>query len=158
IHYRNAPLRERREDIPLLFGLFFKGICRKMQFDSPCIDPRVIPYFRQYDWPGNVRELQNVVERIVNLANGQDIRLEHLPEEILTPHQSELPIENLTFSVNGTGAIEEIRIRELLDKNERNEITKELIGANGNLSQVARVMGISRNTLYKKLKKLKISI
>lgn len=151
------PLRERREDIPLLFDLFFKEICRKLGIAFPYIDPRVISYFKQYDWPGNVREFQNAVERIVNLANGQSISLEHLPEELLTPHQIKLPGGDMLFSVNRTIGAEKIKIRELLDKNEHQEIMSKLLATNCNLSQVARDMHISRNTLYKKLKRLNIS-
>jgi len=151
------PLRERQEDIPLLFDLFIKEICRRLEIAFPNIDPRVILYFKQYDWPGNVRELQNVVERIVNLANGQSIGLEHIPEEILNPHQIELSLEDMPFLTNQTNAFDKVKIRELLDKNEHQEIMRKMLAANYNLSQVARDMEISRNTLYKKLKRLNIS-
>lgn len=151
------PLRERREDIPLLFDLFFQEICRKLEIDLPYIDPRLISYFTQYDWPGNVREFQNFVERTVNLANGQSIGLEHLPEELLTQDQIKLPLEEDRHLENKTIAVERLKIRELLDKNEYQEIMSKLLAANWNLSQVARDMGISRNTLYKKLKRLNIS-
>jgi sigma-54 dependent transcriptional regulator, acetoin dehydrogenase operon transcriptional activator AcoR len=152
------PLRERREDIPLLFDLFSKKICKKLGINFPYIDPKVFSYFRQYEWPGNVRELQNVVERILNLANGQSISIEHLPEEILNPHPVEASLEDLPYSTIETIAIEKYKIKELLNKNEYKEIMSTILAANGNLSKVARDMGISRNTLYKKLKRLNISI
>ncbi len=129
-----------------------------MGINLPYIDPRVIAYFKQYDWPGNVWELQNVVKRILNLANGKSICLEHLPEEMVTPHHVGLPLENSSFSAMGANTLEKQNIRELLYQCEHKEMMNMLLTAKGNLSQVARDMGISRNTLYKKLRRLNISI
>lgn len=151
------PLRERKEDIPLLFDLFIKRICKKLEVSCPSIDPKVMSYFMQYDWPGNVRELQNVIERILNLANGMSISIEHLPDEMLYSHPVELRLENFPNTERETNVMEKHKIKELLDMHEQKEIMDMLINAKGNLSQVARDMGISRNTLYKKLKKLNIS-
>lgn len=153
ISIKLPPLRERQEDIPLLFALFVEKFCKQLGRGLPNIDSKVISYFRQYDWPGNVRELQNIAERIVNFSNGQSIGLEHLPEEILSPHQVEM---SRAVSFLGADASDKQKIRELLDKNERREIVGRLLAANGNLSQTARDMGISRNTLYKKIKRLNI--
>ncbi|HJV30683.1 MAG TPA: sigma 54-interacting transcriptional regulator, partial [Bacillales bacterium] len=151
------PLRERKEDIPLLFDLFIKRICKKLEVSCPSIDPKVMSYFMQYDWPGNVRELQNVIERILNLANGMSISIEHLPDEMLYSHPAELRLEDFPNTERDTNVMEKHKIKELLDMHEQKEIMDMLINAKGNLSQVARDMGISRNTLYKKLKKLNIS-
>jgi sigma-54 dependent transcriptional regulator, acetoin dehydrogenase operon transcriptional activator AcoR len=151
------PLRERKEDILLLFDLFMKNSCKKLKINFPTIDQKIMPYFQQYDWPGNVRELQNIVERILNLANGARICIEHLPDEMLHPHQVEPPLVNWTHFEIETNSMEKQKIRELLDKQEQKYVMGMLIAANGNISQVARDMGISRNTLYKKLKRLNIS-
>jgi sigma-54 dependent transcriptional regulator, acetoin dehydrogenase operon transcriptional activator AcoR len=149
------PLRERKEDIPLLFNFFFEKTCEKLQVSYPSFDPRLMSYFLQYNWPGNVRELQNVVERILNLANGTKINIEHLPDEMLHPHQEARPIDELpTSKING---IQQQQIREILDMHEKKELMDMLLAAKGNVSQVARDMGISRNTLYKKLNRLNIS-
>jgi sigma-54 dependent transcriptional regulator, acetoin dehydrogenase operon transcriptional activator AcoR len=151
------PLRERMEDIPLLFDLFMKKICEKLEISFPTIDPRIMTYFQKYDWPGNVRELQNIVERILNLANGARISIEHLPDEMLHSHQVESPLESWTNFEIETNIMEKQKIREILDMQEQKEVMGMLIAAKGNLSKVARDMGISRNTLYKKLKRLNIS-
>lgn len=151
------PLRERREDIPLLFDAFFKEICHKMGVVFPPVDSWVITYLSRYDWPGNVRELQNVIERMVNIANGQRIGLEHLPSEIIAPRLQKFKLKGECSESNKFTA-EKIKIKELLANNERLEITNILLAHNGNISDTARNMGISRNSLYKKLKKLNISI
>jgi transcriptional regulator of acetoin/glycerol metabolism len=151
------PLRERREDIPELFEVFFKEFCRKMGTEFQYVDPLVISYLQQYNWPGNVREFQNIIERVVNIANGQSIGPEHLPEEILNPHfQGSMP-ENKTMVKNKMIVSERIKIKELLDEIERQEIIGKLLDHNGNISSTAREMGISRNSLYKKMKRLNIS-
>lgn len=149
------PLRQRREDIPLLFNSFFETTCRKLAVPIPPIDPGLFEYFKEYDWPGNVRELQNVVERMVNLANGQSIGLEQLPEELLTPRPIKAP--SADRNLWETIAAEKTKIRGLLEQNEYHEIMDRMFAANWNLSQVAREMGISRTTLYKKMKKLNIT-
>ncbi|WP_308893721.1 sigma-54-dependent Fis family transcriptional regulator [Candidatus Desulfosporosinus nitrosoreducens] len=151
------PLRERREDIPLLFNTFFRETCDKMGLNSPSVDSRVIARLSQYDWPGNVRELQNVIERMANLAGSQGIGLEHLPKEIIAPNTRALKSGRECFLSPPQTIAESINIKELLATNERVEIINKLLAHNGNISNVARDMGISRNSLYKKLKKLNIS-
>lgn len=157
ISIKLPPLRERKDDIPLLLDLFVKKFSKQLGIALPYIEPKAVSYLRQYDWPGNVRELQNIVERILNLANGQSIGPGHLPEEILSPHQADMTFTDLSFTSFETRKNEKQKIRELLDINERQEIISKLLAANGNLSQTARDMGISRNTLYKKIKRLNIA-
>ncbi|WP_407314569.1 helix-turn-helix domain-containing protein [Desulfosporosinus sp. SB140] len=94
---------------------------------------------------------------MVNLANGQSIGLEHLPEEIITPHPRTLKLKKEGFFTPSKITDETINIKELLADNERVEIINKLLAYNGNISNVARDMGISRNSLYKKLKKFHIS-
>ncbi|AFV12354.1 sigma54 specific transcriptional regulator [Thermacetogenium phaeum DSM 12270] len=150
------PLRERREDIPLLFDVFFEEICKKMHVDIRDVDPRVIPCLQRYHWPGNIREFQNVIERMVNVAAGQSIRLEHLPEEIVCPHSSGLQPEGDGAPRETTLLAERNRIKRLLAEKERQEISLLLVKNKGNLSKVARELGISRSSLYRKLRKLDI--
>ncbi|HEX3015906.1 MAG TPA: sigma-54-dependent Fis family transcriptional regulator [Desulfobacteria bacterium] len=152
------PLRERREDIPVLFNTFLKELCQKTGNDLPTVDPRLISYLNQYDWPGNVREFQNVVERMINVANGKNIGPEHLPEEIIDPRIRHVLPENKPTADLKAISSEKIKIKELLDNNERREIVNRLMANNGNISSVAREMGISRNSLYKKLKRLNIAL
>ncbi|WP_088188520.1 sigma-54-dependent Fis family transcriptional regulator [Desulfosporosinus sp. FKA] len=164
------PLRERREDIPLLFRSFYKEICPRLGVDLLPVDSRVVSYLSQYNWPGNVRELQNVIERMVNLAQGQGIRPELLPDEILFPDPSASQPERERFSDSAMSlkALQKVNtlstdqdklsIKKLLAKNERQEIIDKLLTYQGNISHTAKEMGISRNSLYKKLKKLDITV
>jgi PAS domain S-box-containing protein len=149
------PLREHREDIPLMFDVFIEKVCCKLGVDIPQAPPEVIGRLQQYDWPGNVRELQNVVERMVNIAAGQAIGPEHLPEEILAPNagatwQTQTALGSKLAKITD----ERRKIKDLLADKEREEIFVLLSKNNGNVSLVAKDMGISRASLYRKLKKL----
>lgn len=83
--------------------------------------------------------------------------MEHLPEEIVHPHRRELQPPRELLSGNESIAAETLRIRELLANNERQQIVNLLLTFNGNITRVAKELGISRNSLYKKLNRLKIS-
>jgi PAS domain S-box-containing protein len=148
------PLRERREDIASMFAVFFKRACSKLGIAIPNVNPAVVEYLQQYDWPGNAREFQNVVERMVNIANGREIGIAHLPDEIiaLPPHRPDSDIARQ--SMGSMIAHEKIRIKAMLAEKQRQEILNLMQKNSGNLSQVARDMGIARNSLYRKLKKL----
>ena len=151
------PLREHREDIPLMFDVFIEKVCSKLGVRIPQAPPEVIVRLQQYDWPGNVREFQNVVERMVNIAPGQAIGLEHLSDEILAPSAGAIwEIETALGSKLAKITDERRKIKELLADKEREEIFTLLSKNNGNVSLVARDMGISRASLYRKLKKLDV--
>lgn len=125
------PLRERTEDIEAL-AVFFMG---KYGFKYKKIDlkfhPKAIEWLRKYPWPGNIRELQHTVEKAVILCNGTEIEPEDF--DLKQPQQ---------FMPNGTMTIEEM---------EKMLILKELNSNSQNLSVVAKNLGISRTTLYKKI-------
>ncbi len=76
------PLRERREDIPILVAEFFERSKRKHAKSGLSLPPQLIPYFVSYPWPGNIRELENLVERIVLLCRSDEVRLADLPEKL----------------------------------------------------------------------------
>ncbi len=159
ISIKLPPLREHLEDIPLLFEIFFERTCRKLGVEITEIDPEIITLLRLYDWPGNVREFQNVVERMVNIATEQRIGLEHLPEEILSPRPAAAwQAETVSASKLTTITDERRNIKDLLIKKEHEEIIALLSKNNGNVSRVAREMGISRNSLYRRLHKLNIMV
>ncbi|WP_416118382.1 hypothetical protein [Peribacillus butanolivorans] len=67
------PLRERKNDIPLLIGHFIKLICKKYKIPSKEISRETVAAMMEYEWPGNIRELVNVIERLVTLVEGHDI-------------------------------------------------------------------------------------
>ncbi|MDR3565244.1 MAG: sigma-54-dependent Fis family transcriptional regulator [Negativicutes bacterium] len=143
------PLRNRVQDIPLLVQHFLDKIGR----DRGCrfqVEPGVMEYLQQFDWPGNVRELQNVLERAVSLTEAETITLAHLPSEIYAaPRRVHLPPP--PPHPWGMGVDREQR-RQSLGEVERTRILTLLSEHGGNVSLVARELGVSRNTLYRKMR------
>ncbi|MBW1786535.1 MAG: sigma-54-dependent Fis family transcriptional regulator [Deltaproteobacteria bacterium] len=127
------PLRERKEDIPLLADAFIHKFCLEMNKDEMKIAPSVLKALMNYDWPGNVRELENIIERALVIGQGKEIVLDDLP----FPRKAAVP-ENLPKSLK---MMEEIHIRRILDE------------ADWNISKAARELDIDRQTLYNKIRK-----
>jgi len=125
------PLRERKEDIPLLAQHFLKKFALGNQKDITGFSPEATDFFLNYEWPGNVRELENAIERAVILAKNSSIQVTDLPQENLL----------LARSASPGGRLEEV---------EKNHIISVLNKTRGNYSQAARLLGISRMTLYNK--------
>lgn len=156
INIRIPPLRERSKDVKVLFNYFIK----KLQKSDPiCIDKEIIKYLTMYSWPGNVRELQNIVERMLYTANGEHLTTDCLPREIHT-----FVSDTSSILLQPEEKHEEITINQVREQKkkrkveeERREILMLLERYNGNVSRVAREMGISRSTLYKKMNKYRIS-
>jgi DNA-binding NtrC family response regulator len=133
------PLAERNGDIPLLTHYFLTQKSQTMKKDIHDIDRNVIELLSKYSWPGNVRELENVIERAVALENGPTIREEDLPEYIRN-----LTIETYRQHSSGIPTVEEQEkryIKWVLDKCE------------GNRTKAAKIMGIDRVSLWRKLKR-----
>lgn len=140
------PLRDRREDIPLLAQHFLKMFSEKNNREIKGFTPQAMDNFLKYGWPGNVRELMNAVERGVVLA-----QTEYLDEKVLSVASKVEEFEAEMISKNGIpGDIP-------LDEIERVAILKALDLAEGNKSEAARRLGITRQTLLKKLKKYGVS-
>ncbi len=140
------PLRDRREDIPLLAQHFLKMFSEKNNKEIKGFTPQAMDIFLKYNWPGNVRELMNAVERGVVLA-----QTEYLDERVLSVASKVEEFEAEMISKNGIpGDIP-------LDEIERVAILKALGLAEGNKSEAARRLGITRQTLLKKLKKYGVS-
>ncbi len=135
------PLTDRKEDIPLLAQHFLKKFSRANHKKIKGFTPQAMDRLIKYDWPGNVRELMNAVERGVVLSTADYIDLDALP--IIsdgTPADS-----NLSHEVD-------IHSNTSLDEVERKTILKTLDLTKGNKSKAARLLGITRRTLHKKLK------
>lgn len=143
------PLREHRNDIVLLFNQFIKKIAHGKEY---YVEPEVLEHLQHYDWPGNVRELQNVVERLVSLAQGNTIDLSHLPAEIFSPRK--MPFLTSTAHseciISSAGNKQERKSQAA--ENERRKIVFILDRCGGNVTRAAEELGFSRNTLYRKMR------
>ncbi len=134
-------LRERREDVAALVDFFLGRYCRETH-RSVGMGPDVLSAFMEYDWPGNVRELENMVERLVVLADGAEIVVDDLPERMRPP----------AFASAGR-ARGEVGLTERVELFERAQIAEALRLAGGNQTRAAEALGIRRTSLQYKLKK-----
>jgi two-component system nitrogen regulation response regulator NtrX len=139
------PLRDRKEDIPLLVREFLQEFGR--QYGRPRIDmsDEAVAVLKQYHWPGNVRELRNVIERVM-ILNPQTIRIErkHLPM--------------LVFRGSGRKGEEFSTLHQAREAYERDYILKKIDECHGNVSRAAEALGLERSHLYRKMKSLGISV
>ena len=134
------PLRERREDIPLLAGHFLDQFSREMGKAVAKISQEAMERLRQYAWPGNVRELENVIERAVALETTPAILVERLPESLQTPGPSLGP--GATPPIAEGFSLDE-HIRDL----ERRLLRRALDQAGGDRGEAARLLGITPRSL-----------
>jgi DNA-binding NtrC family response regulator len=132
-----VPLRERTEDIPLLVNEFLKEFCQEYGKEILDVSPKVMSILQQYNWPGNVRQLRNVIEGMVVMATSRELTPKSLPEEIRKQ------VDQGRFLKLKTGST----LREA----ERELIKATLLDVNGNKAKAARMLGLGRKTLYRKL-------
>jgi DNA-binding NtrC family response regulator len=151
------PLRERKEDIPLLCQHFLEKFCREMPVrgEARAADARPMSVAQEsmrklmaYHWPGNVRQLENVLERAVALSAGRtELEVTDLPPEIQaarpTPLAPEVPLPD-----------EGIDLESYIANVERELIQRSLVKTNGNKGQAAKLLNLKRTTLIEKLKRL----
>jgi len=137
---RLPTLRQRRNDIELLLRHFLTEMGKKMGKEIRGVRENVVLIMRRYKWPGNVRELQNVVERVLHLTDGPELLVEHLPEEMIW---SEEP----SVGVDSSSAVDSPSVSDY----EKTKIASLMEQCQGNLSKVAKRMGIARTTLYRKI-------
>jgi transcriptional regulator with PAS, ATPase and Fis domain len=135
------PLRERMEDIPLLVDSFLKEIQLRTQKEVQGLSKEVMERFMQYSWPGNIRELINTLEYAFVLCKGESIELDHLPE-------SALSTANRLF----------IPKKEGMGGTEKESLLWALNHAGGKKMEAARILKVSRQTIWKKIKKYGIQV
>ena len=133
------PLRERREDIPLLAQHFLKKFVIENQKEITGFSPEATDFLLKYEWPGNVRELENTIERAVILAQNPSIKMADMSQENM-PLARSAPVR---------GNLKEI---------EKNYILETLTQSQGNYRKTARLLGISRMTLYNKVRTYGINV
>jgi len=142
------PLRERKEDIPLLAAHFLKKLTRKQKRSSARLTPRALNLLSQYNWPGNVRELQNEIERALTLAGkDREIREKFLSEKI----KASLSREISTPATDST-------IKEVTQRIEQQMIVEALKKTGGNRSKAARIIGLTRQGLLNKITRYQIEL
>ncbi|MCH2147711.1 MAG: sigma-54 dependent transcriptional regulator [Phycisphaerales bacterium] len=133
------PLRERREDIPMLIQFALGKYAADMDCPRPPITDPAVMRLVSYDWPGNVRELLNVVQRMAVMAENNTIDITHVPDEVKATESEE------THEVGSLAGIG-------LDRLEKEAIRQTLALTGGNREQTAKMLGIGERTLYRKLK------
>jgi len=140
------PLRDRKEDIPLLVNDFIKKCAKQSSRKIEKISNEAISLLMDYDWQGNIRELENVIERAVILGKGQIITPEDLPEFL---NAAALSQEKESSGDNG----DKLKLKDALEHPEKDLILKALNSANWKRNEAANILGINRTTLFKKMRK-----
>ncbi len=134
------PLRQRKEDIPLLCRHFLHKHCQRLETKDKTLSPEALQFLVSYSWPGNVRELENILERAIILSSGSKITPQDLPPQVL---QAEAPslVQAETHTHPTLEELEKAYIFWVLNQNQWNK------------SRAAQVLGIDISTLYRKIEK-----
>jgi two-component system nitrogen regulation response regulator NtrX len=141
------PLRQRKEDLPLLVAHFITLFSAENGKRPKTISVEALAYFLAYDWPGNVRELRNMVERLVIMS----------PRDVIGPENLPPPLRPRDAEPSGDDAQRERTLKEAREAFERAFILSELRANEWNMSRTAERLGIERSHLYRKLKAYGIS-
>lgn len=143
-HIKVPPLRQRKEDIPLLARYFLKTLNPGF-LDIDDVSAEALAYMENYEWPGNVRQLENVMRRAIAVGKGPVIYPEDLPSEIVSPRRS---------NHWNDGVPED----DTLGAWEKAAITQALTKTNGNRLRAAEILGIGQATVYRKIKEYQIGV
>ena len=135
------PLRERKEDVPVLVNYFVEKFCISNELPGKRVSPEAINVLQDYDWPGNVRELENIVERVVILTADKIIQPLHLPKSLTGVNMPvSVPVQSGSLH-DKISSVESYIIRQSLEEN------------GWNVSYTARKLGLTRQGLQKKIRK-----
>jgi two-component system, NtrC family, nitrogen regulation response regulator NtrX len=145
IPFQLPPLRERKEDVPLLVQYFLEDFARKYGKKLPTVSRKVLEVLENYPWPGNVRELRNTMERLVIMTPRQLLDVFDLPESVLRKSLFGSPERE------GPGSLQDAR-----EKFEREFIFSKLLECKGSVARAAQALQIERSNLYRKMKQLGI--
>lgn len=145
------PLRERKEDIPLLATHFLNRFCLQMGKEIKGLTPEALEQLKAYPFVGNVRELQNIIERAVTFCHGAHLDVEHLPTRI-RQHENALTEKQETSPGFMTERLmEEHDMLPTLEELEKQYIAHVLEKVGGNKRRAAALLGVSRKTIYRHL-------
>lgn len=137
------PLRERKEDIPLLINHILKKLAAKMQRGALGVLPETMELLMQYDWPGNVRELENALE----------FALVRVADDAIPPHSLPSWIRKGRESGDDLGK----PLAKIVEEREREEIIKKFAECQGRVGDVANALGVGRTTLWRKMRQYRIA-
>jgi DNA-binding NtrC family response regulator len=143
------PLRERREDIPLLLDHFLRLKAEEHSIPTKTLSPEVVDFFMSYPWPGNIRELENLIERLTILTPHETVMLRDLPAGMRSTDQTATLKEDV---LSGSRPLS-----DAVDEFERELIVKALQRTGFNQTKAASLLGTSRRILKYRIEKLKIS-
>ena len=143
--FQLPPLRERREDIPLLTEYFLGRFCPEIWQEGSDADSKALETLENYPWPGNVRELRNIMERMVIMTHPARIDIYDLPE----------PVLNRALLMQ-TEQDQESSLQGARDRFEREFILQKLVEHKGNVARAAQALRIERSNLYRKIRQLGI--
>jgi transcriptional regulator with GAF, ATPase, and Fis domain len=138
------PVRQRREDIPLMVEAFINRVRLKTDKPIGVMSKEALDLLINYDWPGNVRELINVIEYAFVLCPGGEIMVHHLPEQLSLKPLRRTGLPQAEWQLSAAG--------------QRERIIEALAAAGGRRAEAARILGIGRTTLWKRMKKYGIQL
>lgn len=139
VKIETPPLRERKEDIPLLAEFFIKEYSTKLNRNISGIEPEFMQKLLDYDYPGNVRELKNIIERAIILTEGNTLKVSSLPKEFSVSNHIQGASNDVSSEILSLEELEKRHIQRVL------EYTK------GNKTKAAELLGIGSTTLYRKI-------
>jgi sigma-54 dependent transcriptional regulator, acetoin dehydrogenase operon transcriptional activator AcoR len=145
IHIQLPSLRERSSDVPLLVSHYLTLFAARLGKNVRALAPHVMEAFMRYHWPGNIRELENVLEAEVNLCSEDQTVLDQVPEGIRPREGQERSGDSMSRSSPRT-----------LEQSEKELLIQALAQNGGSIPDVARQLGISRGTVYNKLRRFAV--
>jgi Nif-specific regulatory protein len=160
------PLRDRKDDIPLLAEHFIRKICKDLGIDNKRLEPGILDLFMRYDWPGNVRELEATLHRAIVMSNGDLVT----KNEFYTLYSQQQPAlvvssegtSNISSSISGPLAgkmeITSDVYDEVMSAVDKQLILRALESSGGRIREAARRLGLARNTLKSKIQKYNIAV
>jgi two-component system, NtrC family, response regulator AtoC len=149
VHITMPPLRERKEDIPMLVRGFLRHFCKANEKPLLDLTADAMNALLTYNWPGNVRELRTAIEHGVVMAHGPKITLRDLPVNVRQATGASLP-----GGITPTKAFGEKSSALDLHETEKRLIMQALATTNGNVTAAAKKLGISRRTLHRKINEM----
>lgn len=152
VNIKLPPLRNRREDIPLLVNRFIQYFSEKHQKRIVSISNEAIKLLVSYNWPGNVRQLKNVIESAVVLSDNEILDTQDMPEEVRHPENNLVTLKNIDYGLSFRDAK-----KILIENFERDFIKKKLEEFSGNISRTAEALDMHRQNLQQKIRELRIN-